>query len=203
MTVRHRLLFLGMILCLIASFAFAEPAAATLSTDGWKWDAGTVNTFSGIADLSAHYGDELTVRVSAELRAGSGGTLSADPVFSNINGKRIGSSEQESEFRFTPSSDLPSLRFTGLLEMPENDTCTGVDLQVAILDAEGKELIRMTGSESRSIASSSGSSSVFRIPVDIRTVTVIAAAAAALVWCIVGIREWINQRNRRNNHADF
>ena len=180
---------------MISCVAIAEENAAdSISYDEWDWDNESVNVFSGTIDLSRWSGTELTLEMKAEFEPESESASEILPKFTHINGSRLTMLEQRDNFTCIPEGDQTTVMFTGSLRMPEKDHFQKIVIYLSAVDAESKELKKLSVTVTRGGGSSSQTGNIFYIPFEIRTAAIIIAAAAALVWFAAIIRNRILNR---------
>ena len=194
---RFRTVLLIMLTALImtCSIASGENAATdSISYDGWDWDNESVNTFSGSIDLSQWSGKELTLEMKAVFEPDNQSASGTVPKFTHFNGSRLTMLEQRDNITCTPEEEQKAIEFTGSLQMPEKEHYQKITIELKATDAENKELKKISTVITKGGNSSSQTGRVFYIPFEIRTVAIIIAAAAALVWIAAIIRNRIINR---------
>jgi len=175
-----------MILFLVLSLIF--PAAAEYENDdinvitcddGWSWDPGAYDTFTGRIDLSEYIGRDLQIRMSTDLLYDSEAEADCKPFFTVINGKRITMLKQSDSVQYRPDAELSVLSFSGRVVLPSGQHVNRITFQFLISGEDGKELktIRMEVG-----AGTAESKSAFYIPIHIGSITLIIGIIAAVVW---------------------
>lgn len=179
------------------SIAAGETAAAdSITYDGWDWDNETVNAFTGSIDLSQWSGTEVTLELKAAFEPASESASEIVPKFTHFNGSRLTMLEQKDSFACTPEAGQAAIRFNGSLQMPEKDHYQKITIDLTAKDPAGKELKKISATVSKSGSGASQSGSIFYIPFEIRTVAIVIAAAAVLVWCLTIVRNRILNRKQ-------
>lgn len=184
---RFRAIPLLILVILIVSIgaAYGEDG---LACEEWSWDNESVNVFTGSIDTSPWKDTELKFLLNAVFEPASEAAADTAPKFTHFNGKRLTMLQQSNTMAFTTGSDQDSIAFSGSLLMPEKDQFQKITITVTVSDPNGKELKKISLPVSRSGVASSQNSNVFFIPFEIRTVAIIVAAAAALVWSLAVVR---------------
>lgn len=197
MRFRLILLIIMTVVALTCSIASCENAATDfISYDEWDWDNESVNTFTGSIDLSRWSGLELTLEMKAAFEPESTSAYDTVPKFTHFNGRRLTMLEQRDNITCIPSADQETVSFTGSVQMPEKDHFKKISIDLAVVDAEDKELKKISVSVTRDGAGSTQKGSIFYIPFEIRTAAIIIGAAAVLVWFIAISRNRILNRNK-------
>ena len=201
-------LVLLMIICtLFNTSAFCEEAVTDrIYSEEWSWEAETVNVFAGDLELSDFLGQELTICLKSEFQPESEKTQESTPLFVIVNGSRITMLNQSDTIIFTPDDERPALHFEGRIKMPEGVHVQQVKLTLLAKDPDEKELKSCDTVFSLHDHSGNSGSGVFYIPFEIRTIAMILAAAAVLVWGAALIRHRIAKKtNKRETgkHADL
>ena len=195
MRFRTMLLIILTAFIMTCSIALGENAATdSISYDGWDWDNEALNTFSGSIDLSQWSGRELTLEMKAVFEPESESASKTAPKFTQFNGSRLTMLEQRDNITCTPEAEQKAIDFTGSLQMPEKEHYQKITIELTAVDAENKELKKVSMVVAKGGNSSSQSGRVFYIPFEIRTAAIIIAAAAALVWIAAIIRNRIVNR---------
>ena len=195
MRFRTMLLIILTALIMTCSIALGEDAATdSISYDGWDWDNESLNTFSGTIDLSQWSGRDLTLEMKAVFEPESESASETVPKFTHFNGNRLTMLEQRDNITCTPEADQKTIAFTGSLQMPEKDHYQKITIDLKAVDAEGKELKKVSLTVTRGGNSASQTGSIFYIPFEVRTAAIIIAAAAALVWIAAIIRNRLLNR---------
>ena len=198
MKIRYLLFFL--IVCLVFPLtALGEDELHDqMISEDWTWEAETVNVIRGDLDLSEFEGQELTLRIQAAYQPEPDETDTHPPVFVIVNGSRITILNQRDTAQFTPDAEHPDFRFDGSLRMPGGVRLRNVTLTLTASDGNGKELKRCSAEFSLGGDSQGDGPGVFYISFDLRSTTIILAAAALLVWGIAIIRNrMLNKTKKR------
>lgn len=182
------------LLCLIP--AAAEEGAEGIVTEDWLWNPENVNTFTGTVLLSEYAGKDLTMRLSVETDPAYELTDQTLPVFTIVNGSRVRMFMQSDSYAFTPDGENPVFSFTGSIRMPEDIHVQRMKITVKALDPDGQELKSVSATVSLFGGGSGSSSGAFFIPFNIRTIALILAAAAVLVWTAALIRNRILKQSK-------
>ena len=190
------LLVLSLIIISCASASGEDSLADSIRYVEWDWDNEAVNTFTGSIDLSRWSETELTLEMKATFEPESKSSSETVPKFTHFNGSRLTMLEQRDNITCIPEADLSAIEFSGSLMMPEKDHFQKITIDLSAIDAEGKELKKLSVIVTRSGNASSQTASIFYIPFEIRTVAMIIAAAAVLVWLVAIIRNRV--LNRKN-----
>ena len=195
MRFRTILLLVITVFILSCGTACCENAATdSIRYDEWDWDNETVNAFTGSIDLSQWNGLELTLEMKATFEPESKAASEIEPKFTHFNGSRLTMLEQRDNITCTPEADQPAIEFSGSLRMPEKDHFQKITIELAAVDAEGKQLKKISATVSRGENNASQSGSIFYIPFEIRTVAIIIGAAAALIWLLAIVRNRVLNR---------
>ena len=194
------ILLITLAVFLLTCGAALGEAPAKDGTDGinyeeWDWDNESVNAFTGSIDLSQWAGKELTLEMKAGFEPASDSAAEAAPKFTHFQGKRLPMIQQSSMITCTPETDQ-TVTFTGSLQMPEKDHYKKITIELIATDAEEKQLKKVTADITRQGGGSAQTGNIFYIPFEIRTVAIIIAAAAAIVWCLAILRNRALNRKR-------
>ena len=197
MRFRLFLLIIMTVVALTCGIASCENAATDIiSYDEWDWDNESVNVFTGSIDLSHWNGMELTLEMKATFEPESTSAYDTVPKFTYFNVKRLTMLEQRDNITCIPNADQEAVSFTGSVQMPEKDHFKKITIDVTVVDAEDKELKKISVTVTRDGTDSTKKGSIFYIPFEIRTAAIIIGAAAVLVWFIAIIRNRILNRNK-------
>ena len=198
MRFRTMLLFVLAVILLACGTALGEEAAKdsidSISYEEWDWDNESVNAFTGSVDLSPWSGTELTVELKAVFEPASKSAAEVAPKFTHFNGSRLTMLEQSSTIACTPGAE--AVAFSGSLQMPEKDHYQKIRIDLTAKDPSGKELKKISMTVSKGGDTSTENGNIFYIPFEIRTVAIIIAAAAAVIWCIAVIRNRVLNRKK-------
>lgn len=195
MRFRTILLLATALFILVCGTACCENAATdSIICDEWDWDNESVNTFKGSIDLSQWNGLELTLEMKAVFEPESEAAAEIQPKFTHFNGSRLTMLEQRDNITCTPEAGQTAIGFSGSLRMPEKDHFRKITIELEAVDAEGKQLKKISATVSRGGNNASQSGNIFYIPFEIRTVAIIIAAAAALIWLLAIVRNRILNR---------
>ena len=195
MRFRIILLLATALFILVCGTACCENAATdSIICDEWDWDNESVNTFKGSIDLSQWNGLELTLEMKAAFEPESEAAAEIQPKFTHFNGSRLTMLEQRDNITCTPEEGQTAIGFSGSLRMPEKDHFRKITIELEAVDAEGKQLKKISATVSRGGNNASQSGNIFYIPFEIRTVAIIIAAAAALIWLLAIVRNRILNR---------
>ncbi len=179
--------------CMIALGENSE--TDSISYGEWDWDNESLNTFNGSVDVSQLTGTELTFGMKATFEPQSESASETNPKFTHFNGKRLPMLKQSNSYNFTPEDGQTTVEFEGSLQMPEKDHFQKITIELTVTDSGGKELKRISA-----IVSTGGGDSavqrgnIFYIPFEIRTIALIIAAVALLVWCAAMVRNRVLNR---------
>lgn len=194
---RFRNIFLIMLTVLFITFGIAlgdNSETDNISYGEWDWDNEALNAFTGSLDVSQWSGTELTFQMKAIFEPQSESASEINPKFTHFNGKRLPMLKQSNSYTYTPGNDQ-TIGFEGSLQMPEKDHYQKISIDLTVTDSSGKELEKITVT----VSTGSGDNvvqrgNIFYIPFEIRTLAIIIAAFAALVWCAVIIRNRVLNR---------
>ena len=181
-----------LMICCIASGEVTE--TDSISYDEWNWDKDAVNVFTGFIDLSRWSDMEITLEMKAVFEPESTSASETVPKFTRFNGSRLTMLEQRDNITCTPEAGQTAIEFSGSLRMPEKDHFQKITIELTAVDAEGKQLKKINATVSRGGNNASQSGNIFYIPFEIRTVAIIIAAAAALIWLMAIVRNRILNR---------
>ena len=181
--------------CLTPACGAGGPADA-IQTGDWLWDPSNVNSFTGILNLSDYVDTELNIRLSALFESSEELPEASAPVFTVVNGNRVRMVFQSDTFQFTPTEEQPVFDFTATLKMPEKGHAQKIVLTVTACDRDDKELKNASAVVSLYGGSQGSSSRAVFIPYDIRTITIILAAVAALSWAAALVRNRVFSRRK-------
>lgn len=198
---KHRLsiLLIALIIFMIPAICGGETTDnATARPVEWKWNPGSVNTFSGEIDLSAFSGKKLNIRIISDLPSEQESTNESNPVFLNINGKRIPVLKQGDTAVFTPEDGNALFSYTGQINLPRKHRVRAVLFTLLITDENNQEIKTIRSSVTYQNTASGRSDGSFYIPYDIEKTTVILCSAAAVIWTAVCCIYMINRRKNRN-----
>ena len=173
-----------------------ENGAQMQAGDEWSWEPGAYNTFDGEIDLSDYTGHELTICMSTDLIYNDE-EKDGRPVFTVLNGKRFTMAKQTETVRCTPDPEDPVVRFSGRLRLPEKKHVNSIGFEFSVTDSSDQPVISIRGSINSNAGDSGRSSGAFYIPVDIHTITLILASAAAIVWAAVLAGSIIRKKKER------
>lgn len=182
------ILFSLSLICFSSAVCESNGEMQILADDAWSWDPGAYNLFSGLIDLSEYTGKELTVTVTSDLQYGAEQEDHRSPLFTVINGHRITMLKQKNTAVFTPEADQTAFEFSASVKLPDKGHVRSVRLEFSVADEQGTELKKLKETISIGDHSAGKDSGVFYIPVEIGTVNMIIAIAAAFIWIIVLIR---------------
>ena len=193
-------LILFAILLICCTNAVCEHTAQiqiTADNEEWSWDPGAYNQFSGRIDLAEFCGKELTIRISTDLSYGGAPEEDHNPLFTVVNGHRITMLKQKSSAVFTPDTENPAFDFSASIKLPEKGHVRSIRLDFRIVDENGTELMNLQDTISAGDNAAGRENGTFYIPYNIRTIIWIITAAAALVWVVVLLRDFIKKKYRR------
>jgi hypothetical protein len=197
---KHRSLLLIILTIFIITFgiALSESAQTDIFSYGeWDWDNESLNTFNGSVDVSQWAGTDLTLMMKAEFEPKSESASEIIPKYTHFNGKRLPMLKQSDTMTYTPEEGQGTVGFEGSLQMPEKDHFQKITLVLSVTNPEGKELKKISTTVSATGGdSATQKSNIFYISFEIRTVAIIIAAAAALVWCLAIIRNQMLNREK-------
>lgn len=180
---------------MICSTALGESAESdSITYESWDWDNESVNAFSGSVDLSGWIDTEVTLELKASFEPDRESVSGTEPKFTHFNGSRLTMLEQRDNITCTPEAGQASISFAGSIQMPEKNHFQKITIELKAVDAEGKELKKISVNVSRGGISSSQTGNIIYIPFEIRTAAIIIAAAAAIVWCLAILRNRILNR---------
>lgn len=183
-------LILIVLLTTACSAAFAENTAGEglAFEEEWAWENEAVNSFSGTMDLSGYIGQEIQLQIKASFEPDNDSDEYPLPKFTSVEGKRIAMLQQSDSVSFTPGDEDSEFNFIASLMMPEKGHFQKIQIQVTATDGEGNEIKHISSAVSVKGSGTSASGRVFYIPFNIRTVTIVLFAAAALVWIAALVR---------------
>ena len=191
---RFRKIFLIILMSLIVTCGIAlgeSNATDSISYGEWDWDNESVNTFSGSVDVSQWNGNEITLLMKADFEPESESASEINPKFTHFNGKRLPMLKQSNTITYTPEAGQKTVSFEGSLQMPEKDHFQKIKIELTVTDPYGKELKKNSATLSTGGDNMTQRGNIFYIPFEIRTIAIIIAAIAALVWCLAIIRNRI------------
>ena len=175
--------------------------ASVSAGEEWSWENGAYNTFEGTVDLSGLEGKKLSIEMSSDLTYDAEAEQESRPVFVIVNGKRITMMKQSGTVQYQPEKEDPVLRFSGRLRLPQALRFHRITFMFEVKDEEGNLLRTVTAD-----LGGNSANDVFYIPVDIRTISVIIAIAAAAVWTAALARNRHIRKNKEREieiHADL
>lgn len=164
----------------------------------WKWNPGSVNTFTGEIDLSAFSGKQLNIQLSSDLPIEQDSENESNPVYLIINGKRIPVLKQGDTAVFTPEDGNTSFSYTGQIILPRKHRVRAVLFTSLITDENNQEIKTIHSSVTYQDTASGRADGSFFIPYDIEKLTVILCSAAAVIWTAVFCIYIMNRRKNRN-----
>jgi len=194
---RFRNIFLIMltVLFITCGTAMGENSETdNISYGEWDWDNEALNAFTGSLDVSQWSGTELLFQMKAVFEPQSESASEINPKFTHFNGKRLPMLKQSNSYTYTTENDQ-TVGFEGSLQMPEKDHYQKISIDLTVTDSSGKELKKISA-----VVSTGGGASavqrgnIFYIPFEIRTIAIIIAAFAALVWCAAIVRNRVLNR---------
>ena len=195
---KHISLVLIILAVFIMSFGIALSENATtdsISYWEWDWDNESLNSFNGSVDVSQWSGSELTLEMKAVFEPKSESASEIIPKYTHFNGKRLPMLKQSNTMNYTPEEGQETVGFEGSLQMPEKDHYQKITIELTVTDPNGKELKKISTNISTAGADSMiQKGNIFYIPFEIRTITIIIASVAVLVWCLAIIRNRILNR---------
>lgn len=162
-----------------------EELSGSIDADLWGWNPGTVNTFTGTADLSPWQGSTVTLRIQAEPDPRPE-EETGTPLFVIVNDKRIVMMSQKDTAEVEAGTD--SVPFTCSYKMPGDTRLDGLTLRVTAIDVTGNELGSFEKKLWYSVLNADKTGNSFRIPFEIRTVALWIAGAGALAWIAAVLR---------------
>ena len=118
-------------------------------------------------------------------------------MFTVVNGHRITMLKQKSSAVFTPDTENHAFDFSASIKLPEKGHVRSIRLDFRIVDENGTELMNLQDTISAGDNAAGRENGTFYIPYDIRTIIWIITAAAALVWAVVLLRDFIKKKYRR------
>ena len=188
---RFRVIMLAL---LAAAFVSAVAVAAGearndgFTYDEWDWDNESVNTFTGTIDLGQWSGKDITLQMTADFEPKSKAASGYEPKITHFNGKRLAMLEQSNTITCMPEPGQADTPFSASVQMPEKGHYQKIVINLAVLDHDGRELKKISGVVSKNGESTVQTGSIFYIPFEIRSVALIIAASALLIWCFAIIR---------------
>ena len=196
---RLMILLISLILLIVPEICRSE----TTDRDGarpaeWKWNPGSVNTFTGEIDLSAFSGQKLNIQLLSDLPVEQNSENESNPVFLIINGKRIPVLKQGDTAVFTPGEGNTSFSYTGQIILPGKHRVRAVLFTLRITDENNQAIRTIHSSVTYQDTASGRSDGSFYIPYDIEKLTVILCLAASVVWTAVFCICILNRRKNRN-----
>ena len=193
------LLILTAVLICLCTMAQCESTAGIeiIPDEEWSWSRGAYNTFTGRIDLSGCNGEELYMMITADLPYDPDTEKQSMPVFTSVNGKRIVMTKQSDTVRLDMETGNTAAEFAVSFRLPEKKRVQSVVFTFRITDSEGNELRTASGQIDNGKEAGGGNGNQFYINADIRTLTLVIAGAALLIWTLVLARHFrINKQKK-------
>lgn len=180
------------------SLSDGSAAVFRIAPEEWKWDPGSVNSFSGECDLSAFSGVSLSIRLSSDLPATDPDSSESVLSFTSLNGHRIAVLEQSDTLEYTPGgeeSGPETVTFSGQIHLPKKPRVRDINFTLQVLDQAGNEMAVQAYRVSYRDGGSERTKGAFYISADIGSITLICALCAACVW-MIALARYIYIRKR-------
>lgn len=180
-----------------------QSTGENISPVEWKWNPGSINTFSGALELSAYKGSKLNICLYTDLPADEVTGNENNIVFITVNGKRIPVLKQDNTVVFTPDEDNGSFSFIGQVVLPKKKRVHDVHFVLKITDEKGKELKTIQSSVNYLDTASAYTENTFYISFDIDKMTVILAVSAFVIWIAACFRNYYMMKKNGNGEKKY
>ena len=193
----HRCFFIIIAILFLFSAAAAENdgLSAEIYETEWSWEENATAVFEGTVTGKEPLPEKILLRL--EFTAAPENTDPGEVVFSSVNGKKLTLRKQKPEY-VLETGGTDSISFTGSWKTPESVLFTKVEITLLVYTEDESVLLaerKLTVSRNASEMTTADDGK-FRIRENFSGWTIIAAAAAGIIWAAAVIRIVLAQRKK-------